>query len=70
MLKINITGNITWRLTLAFINLKYGMYEDFYFEYGLLQGGTQRFPQDTLYIKNKKMYEDPEVRSILLEYLI
>lgn len=67
MLKINITGNITWRLTLAFTNLKYGMYEDFYFEYGLL---TQRLPQDTLYIRNKKMYEDPEVRSILLEYLI
>lgn len=63
-IKININGQFTRELTEAFMNLKYGIFEDFYFS---SQVGTS---QSILYIKSNKMYEDLEVRSTLLEYMI
>ncbi len=65
VLNHSIDKSPTQELTAAFIELKYGMFEDYYFDYG-----HPHFECDTLYIKSKGMCEDPAVRFLLLEYLI
>jgi hypothetical protein len=55
----------TMELTFAFAKLYYDYLGDYYFDYG-----APHYKYVTLFIKSKVMFKDPQVRSLLLEYLI